>query len=281
MRVRLVFGMVVVSLSVGTPVARAAAEERYVSLGDSFVAGPLIPAVRPGSPLGCLRSDHDYPSLVAAGLKVAAFTDASCSGATTTDMTTAQHTRLGTNAPQLNALTSRTTLVTLGIGGNDIGFADVVLSCGLFGLFDPAGAPCATRFGRGLDRRIAATGPKVAAVLRGIHERSPQARVVVVGYLRLLPSGRGCWPRVPLGAGDTAYLDTAERHLNAMLAGQARAGGAAFVDTYAGGDGHDMCAAEARRWVEGLVPRSPAAPIHPNAHGMREVANRVLAALTT
>ncbi len=261
-----------------TPGARVTGES-YVSLGDSYVAGPLIPDVRPGSPPGCLRSDHDYPSLLAATLKTAAFTDASCSGATTADMTGSQQTPLGPNAPQFRALSAKTTLVTLTIGGNDVGFARIALACGSLGLFDPGGSPCSHAYGVQLDRSIAATAPKVAAVLRGIRARSPKARIVVVGYLRLLPSGKGCWPSVPLGPADTAYLDTAERHLDAMLAGQARAAGAAFVDAYAGGDGHDMCAPQERRWVEGIVPRSPAAPVHPNARGMAEVARRVAAAL--
>src|SRR5256886_13931736 len=51
----------------------------YVAEGDSYTAGPLIPDLT-GSPAGCARSTHDYPSLVAAGVGAASFTDVSCQG---------------------------------------------------------------------------------------------------------------------------------------------------------------------------------------------------------
>ena len=55
--------------------------------------------------------------------------------------------------------------------------------------------------------RIAATAPKVAAVLQGIHARSPSARVFVVNYAAILPeTGVGCWPQVPLAFADVPYL---------------------------------------------------------------------------
>jgi lysophospholipase L1-like esterase len=231
-------------------------------------------------PRGCLRSDHNYPSLVAARLKGTVLVDVSCSGAKTGDLSVPQRVQLGwQNAPQLDAVTAATTLVTLGIGGNDIGFTDIAISCGTMGLFNPAGAPCAKKFNRDLEQRVAATGPRVAAVLQSIRQRAPRARVLVVGYPRLLPPGAGCWPVVPLGPADTVYLDGVERELNAMLRAQAGAAGAEFVDAYAGGLGHDMCADAQQRWVEGIVPTAPAAPLHPNARGMRAVADRVFAAL--
>ncbi|HZB30688.1 MAG TPA: SGNH/GDSL hydrolase family protein [Streptosporangiaceae bacterium] len=264
-------------LAITTTPAEAAAS-RYVALGDSFTAGPLIPNQH-GSPIGCLRSDRNYPSLLADRLNPDTFVDVSCSGADTTDMTSAQGVTLGTNPPQFDALTADTTLVSVGIGGNDIGYTGIFETCAKLSFSNPFGSPCKNRFGNQLDQRIADTTPKIAAVLRGIHERAPQARVLVVGYLRLLPSGSGCWPLVPIAAGDVPFLDGVERKLNAMLATQASQGGAEFVDAYQGGDGHDMCAAPSAKWVEGLVPTDLAAPIHPNARGMSVVADRAAATL--
>src|ERR1051326_4231915 len=60
----------------------------YVALGDSYTAGPFIP-VQQDDPVGCLRSDHNYPHLVAAILGFR-LRDVSCSGATTQDMTSPQ-----------------------------------------------------------------------------------------------------------------------------------------------------------------------------------------------
>jgi hypothetical protein len=127
---------------------------------------------------------------------------------------------------------------------------------------------------------VARTGLKVAAVLAEIHQRAPRARVLVVGYPDLLPStGRGCWPLVPIAYGDVPYLRGIEIKLNAMLAARAAAGGATFVDTYTGSIGHDFCQPPGVNWVEGLVPTSPAAPMHPNALGEKAMAQQVLAAV--
>jgi lysophospholipase L1-like esterase len=270
----------VVALTASAAVADTHSLEvnRYVALGDSFTSGPFI--LNPtGSPIGCARSDHNYPSLVAGQLNPGTFVDVSCGGAETTDMTQSQSTPIGTNAPQFDALTQDTGLVTVGIGGNDIGFSGIALECAKLSITDPGGNPCQKHYGDELDQRVSDTAPKVADVLKGIHDRSPNARVVVVGYLRLLPDEQGCWPRVPISAGDVPFLDKLEENLNGMLADQAKGNGADFVDAYRDTDGRDMCASSDQKWVEGIIPSHPAFPMHPNAAGMREVADRVLGTL--
>jgi GDSL-like Lipase/Acylhydrolase family len=123
-----------------------------------------------------------------------------------------------------------------------------------------------------------ATAPKVAAVLDGIHQRSPKARVFVVGYLAILPeSGPGCWPQMPIAPDDVPYLRDTEKKLNAMLAAQAGANGAKYVDAYAASIDHDACQLPGFRWVEPAVPTTPAAPVHPNLFGMQGYSAAVLA----
>ena len=260
-------------------VADAAAQHlNYVALGDSYAAGPLIPVQR-GNPLGCLRSSQNYPSLLAQEFKVTSFTDASCSGATTDSMTAPENVVIGVNQPQFNALHQDTDLVTLTISGNDIGFASIIATCVAESLLDPFGAPCqqhyATSAGDQLALNVKETAPKVAAVLNGIHQRAPHAKVVLVGYLRILPPSAGCWPVVPIASGDVPYLDGVEQQLNAMLAAQAAANNATFVNPYSISFGHDVCQPIGRKWVEGIVPTTLAAPIHPNAAGMAAVTNLV------
>ena len=260
-----------------------AALPHYVALGDSYTAGPLIPT-QTGSPVGCLRSTHSYPFLVAAGTVAATFTDVSCQGATTADMTHAQPVPLGTNPPQDNALSASTTLVTLQISGNDIGFISIIEHCATLSLTNPLGSPCKDYYTSGgtdrLRAAIAAAEPKVAADLQGIHADAPNARVLLVGYPVILPnSGDGCWPVVPIAFGDVPYLRGVEKALNSMLATVAAANNATFVDTYTDSIGHDVCQAPGTKWVEGLVPASPAAPFHPNRLGEQGMAQHVLAAL--
>jgi lysophospholipase L1-like esterase len=262
--------------------AAGASGPSYVALGDSYTSGPLIPN-QTGAPAGCLRSTHNYPSLVAAALGAVSFTDASCAGATTADMTAQQPVAGGVNPPEVNALSAGTTLVSLGVGGNDVGFASIIITCSGLSYSSPRGSPCEKFYTAGgtdrLAEMISATGPKVAAVLAAIHQRAPQAWVLLVGYPDVLPdAGQGCWPVVPIARGEVPYLRGVELKLNAMLAAEAAANNATYVDTYSDSVGHDFCQPTGVKWVEGLVPTSPAAPVHPNALGEQAMAQQALAA---
>lgn len=249
-------------------------DTRYVSLGDSYTAGPLIPQQVDAN---CARSDHNYPSIVAAARKATAFKDVSCSGATTDNMWKSQ----GSNEPQLDALNRDTGLVTVQIGGNDVGFSSIIGTCARLSSQDPTGDPCRRYYASsGIDQlavAIARTAPKIDAVLRAVHARAPHARVLVVGYPDLLPDdGSGCYPSVPFAAKDFAYLRDTGKRLNLMLRLVAEWDRAEYVDTYGPTVGHDMCKAPDVRWIEPLQPASPAAPAHPNAKGEEAMARAVL-----
>ena len=265
------------------PQAARAGGPSYVALGDSYTSGPLIP-VQTGSPAGCLRSTSDYPALTAAAIGAASFTNVSCQGATTSDMNGPQPVPGGTNPPQFSTLNSGTSVVTIGIGGNDIGFLSIVETCATESLTDPFGSPCTDHYTAGgtdqLAQAIQALAPTIGVLLRQIHALAPGARVFVVGYPVILPdTGSGCWPLVPIAYGDVPYLRGVEYKLNAMLASQAAANGATFVDTYTDSIGHDACRPPGTRWVEGLIPTSPAAPFHPNQLGEQHMAAQVIAAI--
>jgi lysophospholipase L1-like esterase len=256
--------------------ARAA---NYTALGDSYAAGPLIP--NPVLPLGCLKSDRNYAHVAAPSIGLT-LRDASCSGAKTTNMTAAQNVDPdGPNPPQFNSLDASTTVVSLTIGGNDIGFSEVAESCITI---NPFSHPCLDKYNAGgkdqLKERIEATAPKVAAVLQGIHSRSPAAKIYVVNYPAIFPeTGFGCWPQMPIGFQDVPYLRSTEQRLNSMLATQAAANGATLVNWYQASIGHDACKGTSTRWVEPLVPGTLAAPIHPNKAGMAGGAATLAAAV--
>jgi lysophospholipase L1-like esterase len=261
--VLVVFALILV---LAAPAVARAADE-YVALGDSFTAGPLIPAQI--APFGCLKSNNNFAHLAARRLGVS-LKDPSCSGAETEDMTQPQGVTPGPNPPQFDSLSAETDIVTLQIGGNDIGFSSIAQSCLSA---SPFGSPCRDRYvqnGRDeISERIAATAPKVDAVLDGIRERSAAARVFVVNYAAIFPeTGRGCWPQMPIARGDVPYLRDKQRELNAMMADQAAANGARLIDWYTAGIGHDTCKLPVVRWVEPVVPVNAAAPIHPNLGGM-------------
>ena len=258
----------------------------YIALGDSYTSGPLIP-MQHGDPIDCGRSDHNYPSLVAAAFKPETFIDVSCGSAQTKDMTHPQ-TGLpagGTNPPQFDALRPDATLVTVGIGGNDAGLVGVAEECAQLGATDPNGTACRDHYAPGgvdsVDAKIEAARPKIDAVLQGIHEGSPKARVAIVGYPDVLPrDGTNCYPTVPLSPDDVQYIDGLIVRINKMIAEEAAKNEAEFVDTYDDSIGHDVCKLPPDRWFEGLAPTEPAYPLHPNAKGEATMASSAIAVLS-
>ncbi|MET9070604.1 SGNH/GDSL hydrolase family protein [Streptomyces sp. NPDC004232] len=273
-------------------VSVAWAKGPYVALGDSYTAGPMIPGQH-GTPAGCARSDHNYPSLVAARLGITAtdFRDMSCTGATVADLTAPQHTDDGTNPAQLTALSAKTRLVSIGIGGNDTGFGPMIKRCVTMGaVYHALGSgtyisddsPCkrlSTEDGSNdqVERKTGTAGARLADALREIKRRAPEAHVYVVGYPDILSTDSSACERVmSLAPGDMAYLREKEQRLNTELRERAEAAGAVYVDTYGPSEDHNACSAEDTRWIEPLLPSSPAVAVHPNARGEQGMADAVL-----
>ena len=72
----------------GSPASVPTSYDRYVALGDSYTAAPLVPPTDTSNV--CLRSGANYPALVAEAMPGTTLTDVSCSGATTANTTTPQ-----------------------------------------------------------------------------------------------------------------------------------------------------------------------------------------------
>ncbi|MFB7632174.1 SGNH/GDSL hydrolase family protein [Streptomyces sp. NPDC056149] len=254
---------------------------KYVALGDSYAAGAGVPGQSAGL---CLRSDHNYGRLVAAALAPSSYADKTCAGAKVSALTTRQ-TDLGivVNDPQLDAVTPDTSLVTLTLGGNDlgtsdVGFVDVVAACIGLSLTNPFGTPCKNFYGDTLDKRLDSAATRLTDGLRKLSAKAPNAKVMVVGYPAVLPDDpTRCLGKMPATTGDLRFLRSVLGELNTKVAKAATAAGASYVDTFGPTKGHDACSAN--RWVEGLLPTSPAVPLHPNATGERVMAQAVLKAL--
>jgi hypothetical protein len=229
--------------------------------------------------VGLANSHHSHLTARNLGL---ALKDPSCSGAETEDMENPQNVDPdGPNPPQFDSLTTQTRIVTLQIGGNDIGFSSIGRDCA--SATSNEGTPCQDRYfhdGRDeISEGILATAPLVDAVLDGVRARSPKARVLVVNYAAILPDeGPGCWPQMP---SPTAMCATCapSRGAQAMLAAQAAANGAGLIDWYTASVGHDACKPPVIRWVEPVVPVNAAAPLHPNLGGMIGASELLTAAL--
>ena len=256
----------------------------YVALGDSYTAAPAFPLDDALVIDDCLRSDSNYPTLVADQLGITV-TDVSCSGASTISIFNPQRFTSKSQPPQIEALSPEADLVTVGIGANDFTFfSDMIFDCLAVADRDPRGTPCqlanADAAGRDrLRRNLANIRDNVAGVVTAITERAPDAQVLLIGYPQIIPSEGTCRARLPLAVGDYAYT----RDLNLRLADAVRRGGmsagADYIDLVAASQGHDICSDEP--WIAGIRGKdNRAAGLHPYPAEQEAVAELVLARLT-
>lgn len=242
----------------------------YVALGDSYSAGPLVTTIR-SDPSGCVRSTDNYPAFLAGWLSVETYTDVTCSAADTRDLSARQHLLDGKRvAPQLDALSADTDLVTLGIGGNDFSIFSSLLDCV---------EGCSPEHEAALLRDAGRVEQRVAGAVRAIAKRAPDAEVFVVGYPQVLPEEKTC-RAVPLPPAQLAAATKIATRLNDSLRSGADDAGASYVDLDPASAGHDVCAGKSA-WINGPQMRlGIAAPFHPMLAGMRGVAAEAFAAIT-
>lgn len=163
----LLLGTVLALTGAGVAQAKeSAAAVDYVALGDSYSSG--VGAGSYDSASGdCKRSTRAYPALWKAANNPASFAFTACSGARTGDVT----------AGQLGPLNSATDLVSISIGGNDAGFADVMTTCVL-----QSEATCLNRIATARAYVDSTLPGKLDSVYSAISAKAPSARVVVLGY---------------------------------------------------------------------------------------------------
>ena len=251
---------------------------RYVNMGDSYSAGAGIVPPAPGSPPPCAQSSLNWARDLATA-RGEQLTDVSCSGAETKDYTTSQYPGV---APQLDALSGQTQLVTMTIGGNDNGvFVGTIQKCGAAAARTAGqGSPCKDMYGNSFVKTInTSTYPNLVRTLAKVRARAPRAKVAISGYLQILPPTTGCYPIMPIAVGDVPYLDNIEATLNNAVRRAAAATGVTFIDVSGTSAGHDACKPIGTRWVEPVAGSTNFIPVHPNALGERAMADRAIAVL--
>ncbi len=217
------------------------AQLQYVALGDSFSSGEGLDTYDRSK--ACRRDSKAYPALYAARRPRTKLFFMACSGATTDDV----------RRKQLGPLDATTQLVSMSIGGNDVGFAKLAKDCVFGGCQDGIDAA---------EGRIRRLGPKLDALYAEIKRRAPKARVVVLGYPELFG---------PKGCGGTRGIQVPEqKRLNGLVNLLANVVGAATVrakvnaiDLRTEFQGHAVCETE---WLRGLSSDRNES-FHPNAKG--------------
>lgn len=231
----LMAGVLAVALLAPAPVA-----PEYVALGDSYASGAGAGSYSAGS---CRRSSNAYPAL--RGKDFPSFKFVACSGATTKSLKS-----------QFTALTPATTLVTITIGGNDLGFVDVLTTCTLNGE-----KSCEKRAGKARDFVRDQLPGRLDATYATIRSAAPRAELVVLGYPRLFTPDDQCRT---LSKRKRQALNDAADELSDVIGAAASRAGARYVDVREAFADHGVCAAEP--WINGLV--SPVDDsYHPNKAG--------------
>ncbi|QDF15404.1 esterase [Gordonia phage Mollymur] len=269
---------VVTAAVVGIAPASASEHIDYVALGDSRAATPSYSSLWTSSD-GCARTPAAYPEALAKTLG-ADLTSKACVAARTENVTTnPQLTLRGFRPPQVRALSADTDLVTLSIGGNDIGWYALIESCFPRAIGTDARCREDARVASRISSALATLPAKLDRTLTSVGDRAPNAEIVLVGHGGYYGS-TGCAAEVTASDADLAYIDGFFDRFNAVLSSAADRAGATFVDVAGPAKGHDACAGS-QAWFRGNVrdTSQPWQNRHPTPLGSTAMAELIAAAL--
>lgn len=223
----------------------AATGVSYAALGDSYSSGVGTSSYTVDS--ACKRSVYAYPYLYTQRHAGTSLKFVACSGAKTSDLL----------ATQMQAVTSATTLVTMTIGGNDIGFANLIYQCTLANCsaaLDNTRANLDTALGGALDRVY--TTVKSRAALG--------AKIIVLGYPRVF-SGASCFSTLGISSVEQTKANALADGLNQVIAAHAATDGVMYKSAIGAFTGHAACSSSP--WLNGLNLLNTGESYHPNRSG--------------
>jgi lysophospholipase L1-like esterase len=239
------FIVLALSLLVLATPAGAAAADRYVALGDSFSSGVGTGSYTLSS--SCKRGVFAYPYLVAQQRPDTTLDFVACSGATTSSLM----------ASQIQAVTATTSIVSVTIGGNDIGFSDLIVQCTLgecSAALDSTRASLASVLNSRLDTVYSAIRNQAAL----------GARVVVLGYPREFATF-GCFGTLGISSTERTKANQLADALDGVIAARAAAFGFTYKSALASFATHAVCTSSP--WLNGLNLFNTTESYHPNRSG--------------
>lgn len=246
---RLVVIAAIVSAVVILAPAAQAASVRYVALGDSYSSG-----VGAGSYLAasgsCLRSTRAYSALWAAAHHPTSYVSVACAGAKTTDVTSGQ----------VGALSSATTLVTITVGGNDVGFSSVMTDCVVYGT-----SRCVADVDAAESRARTVLPAALDTTYRAVRAHAPNARVVVLGYPRFYDLG--AWWCLGLSSTSRSKINEGANVLDSVTSAAAARHNFTFADVRSRfAAGHEICDGGSS-WLHSVDWTDVEQSYHPTAGG--------------
>lgn len=232
---------------------------RYVALGSSIASGFGIP--EQSTPCG--RSSRSYPQLLAEHYDLE-LVDVTCGAASIPNLVDQAQ---GDNPPQIEAVTADTELVTISIGGNDIGYNATALICG---------QPTTCEAPDTLVADLEALPGLLTSMLDAVRATAPDATIVFVTYPREVPEGN-C-PALSLDDAEASVVRSMGDRLEQVFVEVVAPTDVVFVDPYVDPEDHTGCAPPDRRWTAGNeAPEGT--PFHPTALGHEAMADLVIDAL--
>lgn len=264
-------------------VSAAAAPVHYVSLGDSYSSG------EGNGPFdgNCHRarsSDAAYPRILPNLVHyVGAPEFHACTGAVTADVVARPQPKRTAQRRQVEYLNDASRLVTLTIGGNDLGFSSIVLHCLL-----PTNCTHSSLADR-VDEGLATIQPKLARTYEIVRESmDPGGVLLVAGYPHLFVAGPAAGCQLLISAEEAAWIDSLVDAGNARIAAAVRAarradGNVFYVEVADEFAGHELCSPFP--WLHGIaVSRHEGLNLfqgsyHPKQRGQRAYATAIAAFL--
>lgn len=236
-------------IGISSQSAGAAITEEYAALGDSFASGNGTR--NPDLNLGCYRSSDAYGPEIAAERASTTLVFPACGGAVTDDVINTQS----------KSLTAETDWVTVSIGGNDVGFAELLLNCG--GSFDEP--LCLAKVDEVNHRIETELGPKLDAAYASILQGAPNASVISIGYPRFFGSDISCPDADGFTPNEVSALNGLADNLEAKIADRSRAAGIQHINPTQQFTGHDICSSTP--YLNGKAELNLADAYHPSPEG--------------
>jgi lysophospholipase L1-like esterase len=246
MRVHRVLFVLVVCVALAAAAARAATGATiYAALGDSYSSGVGTGSYTLDS--ACKRGVYAYPYLWAQKHAGTTLSFVACSGAKTSDLL----------ANQIQAVTPATTLVTMTIGGNDIGFASLIQQCTLS---DCSAALDSTR--ANLDATLDIPLDNVFSTVKA--HAAATATIVVLGYPHVF-SGASCFGTLGISSTEESKANQLSDALDAVISHQASLYGVTYKSAISAFTGHAVCSSTP--WLNGLNLFNTTESYHPDKAG--------------
>jgi lysophospholipase L1-like esterase len=285
------------------PSGNIGAQIGYLAMGDSYTSGEGAFDYISGTDTGlnkCHLSLWSYPFIMAPSLATDTHSVA-CSGAVIRDVgsiSTAYHGQAqglesfedviadftpGYIPQHYFASRYQPAVATVSIGGNDIGFGDILKKCVSLHLGISSPNTCFNTYEDRLEVKqlVDRTALRLSDLYLQLRREAPVTRFYVIGYPQVAYKDGECALNVHLNREELGFTEELINYLNSVVSDAASKAGLLFVDISHALDGHRLCEGDSVA-VNGLTAGNDAGPFghesyHPNALGHRLIADFVLA----